>query len=132
MVPHVPWPFLLGFVPAMALLLGGFMNARRQLTFEVRGDKLVLTRIGLFKSVQTWAREEIAAIRCVREQRQQTGTDQQGHHYTKWVWVVELQIHPAKGRPVVFSGRYGMLARVMEQEWEWLATALRQDLDVSA
>jgi hypothetical protein len=121
---------LLGLLVGGGFLLGAILVARRRVIFTVRDETLALTRIGLFTRVQSWSREDLAAIRVVRELRKQTTTDQHGHTQTHWVWVVELQIHPATGRPVVFSGSYGMLRRATPQEWEWLATALRAALDV--
>jgi hypothetical protein len=126
------WLILLGFVPAIGFLLGAVLAARRQVYLEVRGNTLVLTRVGLFRHVQSWSRDELAAIRAVREQRKQKTSDQHGHTHTSWVWVVELQFHPINGRPVVLSGRYGMFGLVVGQEWEWLATVLRRTLDVPA
>jgi hypothetical protein len=124
---------LLGFLPAIGLLLGAVLMARRQVSFEVLlSGKLVLTRIGLFRHVQSWSGDELAAVRAIRELRKQTTRDKEGHAHTSWVWVVELQIHPTKGRPVGLSGRYGMFGLAVEQEWEWLATVLRQSLDVPA
>jgi hypothetical protein len=131
-IPGKQWLILLGFLPAIGLLLGAVLMARRQVSFEVRSGTLVLTRIGLFRHVQSWSGDELGEVRAVRELRKQTTRDKEGHAHTKWVWVVELQIHPTKGRPVVISGRYGMFGLAVEQEWEWLATVLRQSLDVPA
>jgi hypothetical protein len=123
---------LIGLLPTLGLLLGAVTLARRHVLLAVRDDTLVLTRIGLFTHVRSWRYEELTAVRAVRELRKQTTTDQQGHTHRHWAWVEELQIHSFQGRPVVLSGRYGMLGRTAPQEWEWLATALRQALDVPA
>lgn len=123
-------PFLVCLLVAFVLCLGAGALARRQVVFEVRGDTLVLTRNGLWTRTQSWPREDIEAIRAVRELRKRTTTDQEGNTSTTWVWVVELQIHAAGRGPVVLSGRYGLHGRALEQEWEWLATALREALEV--
>jgi hypothetical protein len=123
---------LVGLLPALGMFLGSVVLARRHVVFEVRGDTLVLTRTGLFTRTRSWSRDEVDAIRAVRELRKQTSTDEEGNTNTTWVWVVELQIHAADRRPVVLSGRYGMIGRAIEQEWEWLATALREALEVPA
>jgi hypothetical protein len=123
---------LVCLLPSLGMFLGTFVLARRHAVFEVRGDTLVLTRTGLFTRTRSWSRDEVDAIRAVRELRKQTSTDEEGNTNTTWVWVVELQIHASERGSVVLSGRYGMIGRAIEQEWEWLATALREALDVPA
>jgi hypothetical protein len=124
--------FLICLLPALGMSLGAVVLARRRVVLEVRGDTLVLTRTGLFTRTRSWSRDDLDAVRAVRELRKRTTTDDQGNTSTTWVWVVELQIHAGGRRPVVLSGRYGLLGRAIEQEWEWLATALRDALEVPA
>lgn len=113
-------------------MLGAFVLARRQVVLAVKGDTLTITRTGLSTSTRSWTRDELEAIRAVRELRKRTTVDDEGRRHTRWEWLVELQIHPFKGRALALSGRYGLDGRAVEQEWEWLATALREALEVPA
>ena len=54
-IPGKHWLILLGFLPAIGLLLGRILLARRQVSIEVRSGTLVLTRIGLFRHIQSWS-----------------------------------------------------------------------------
>jgi len=75
-----------------------------------RGETLELTRIGLFTHVQSWSREDLAAIRVVRELRKQYDhRPARPYPDALGLGCRALQIHPGTGRPVVFSGIYGML-----------------------
>jgi len=85
--------------------------ARRRYYLHGARRDVELTRTVYSRTCNHGRARIFAAIRVVGELRKQTTTDQHGHTQTHWVWVVELQIHPGTGRPVVFSGIYGMLRR---------------------
>jgi hypothetical protein len=129
--PKSPWWIVLAFllVPA-GLLVAAFAVARRHVRLTVADETLTLRRVGLFGArTRSWPREELARVYANREQRRVRHHSEAGVS-THWVWVTDLRIEDSSGNTEVVSGRYGLLARAVEQEWEWLATALRKELEV--
>jgi len=110
-------PFALGFwaigwvLVAVALQLG-----RRTVELVVEGGQLRVTFKGPIRTTQKiWSRPELAAIRVDR-------SNVEINHRV----LPELQIHPRSGK------KQGMLAGHEEKELLWLATRLRQALQVPA
>ena len=82
----------------------------------VEGRQLRVTTKGLFGTKERrWDRDEIAAIRADRSNMEVNDRP-----------VIELQIQPRTGK------KTGLLAGRNEQELRWLATRLRQALQVPA
>jgi hypothetical protein len=115
---------LLGFILVLLVLwaIGLGMLAetvnlgRRTAELVVEGRQLRVTTKGLFGTKQrSWSRDDIAAIRADRSGMEVNDRP-----------VMELQIHPRLGKKV------GLLGGREEAELRWLATRLRQALQVPA
>ena len=110
-------PFLLLFWAIGLGLMAFVVNlGRRTAELVVEGSRLHVETKGLFGAKQlTWTREELAAIRVDRSNMEVNNRP-----------VLELQIHPRTGKKV------GLLAGRDEEELRWLATKLRQALQLPA
>ena len=110
-------PFLLVFWSIGLGLLAVAVNlGKRSAELVVEGRQLRVTTKGLFGTKERrWDRDEIAAIRADRSNMEVNDRP-----------VIELQIQPRTGK------KTGLLAGRNEQELRWLATRLRQALQVPA
>jgi hypothetical protein len=100
----------------LGMLAGAINLGRRTATLTVEGGRLRAETKGLFGTKQQeWSRGEIAALRA----------DASGMKVNNRP-VIELQIHPVAGKKV------GLLAGRDERELRWMATRLRQSLNVPA
>jgi len=110
-------PFLLLFwAIGLGMLVFAVNLGRRTAELVVEGNVLRVETKGLFGiQANRWARDEIAAIRADR-------SNLEVNHRP----VIELQIHPRTGK------KLGLLAGRDEAELRWLATRLRQTLEVPA
>jgi hypothetical protein len=109
--------FLLGFwAIGLGMLAGAINMGRRRATLTAEGGRLRIETKGLFGArQQEWSRGDIAAIRA-------DASNIEVNHRR----LLELEIHPVMGKKV------GLLAGRDENELRWLATRLRQALDVPA
>jgi hypothetical protein len=110
------FPFLLVWAIGLGLLAFAVNLGRRSAELTVEGRQLRVTTKGLFGAKQrTWSRADLAAIRADRSGMEVNNRP-----------VIELQIHPRLGKKVGFLGGRD------EAELRWLATRLRQALQVPA
>jgi hypothetical protein len=109
--------FLLGFwAIGLGMMAAAINLGRRTATMAAEGGRLRVETRGLFGAKrQEWSRGEMAAIRA----------DSSGMAVNDRP-VIELQIHPVAGKKV------GLLAGRDENELRWMATRLRQALNVPA
>jgi hypothetical protein len=116
-VPLAFWFFIPVFwLIGLGLLAGAINMGRRTATLAAEGGQLRIETKNLFGTKQLeWRRDEIAAIRA-----DASGMEVNDHP------VIELQIHPCVGKKV------GLLAGRKEEELRWMATRLRQALNVPA
>ena len=116
-VSLTPLPFeLLFWVAGWAMLAAAVQLGRRTVEFVVADGQLRVTFRGPIRTTQsTWSQSEIAAIRVDRSNVEVNNRV-----------LPELQIYPRTGK------KQGMLAGHDEQELRWLATRLRQVLQVAA
>ncbi len=112
-----PLPLLLMFWPIGLILLAVVIQlGRRKVELVVESHQLCVTIKGPFRTTQKrWAQPEVAAIRVDR-------SNVEVNHRI----LPELQIHPRGGK------KWGLLAGHDEPELLWLATRLRQALQVPA
>lgn len=115
--PWFVWIFVAVFwLIGLSLLAGAINMGRRRATISVTRSELQITQDGLFGTKsRTWRREEISAVRA----------DASGLTVNN-VPVIELQIHPVAGK------KAGLLAGRNEEELRWIATEMRQALNVPA
>lgn len=99
-----------------SMLAGAINMARRRAMLLVENAQLKVAQIGIFGAKKwDWNRDDIAAIRA----------DNSGIEVNN-VPVIELQIHPVKGKKVGFFGGRD------EQELRWMASELRRALNLPA
>ncbi len=122
--------FLIGLI----LLLIGCHLARRRVILSVRDGVLTVRREGLFGARdRQWPVEALAGVTAVQEWRQVTTTDAStGVTSTSQQLVTLLRILPVEEAAFKLEGTYGMVATAVPSEWEWLATRLRQVLELPA
>jgi len=108
---------MLGFwAIGLGLLAIAINLSRRTATLTAEGGRLCVDTKGLFGAKQReWSRGDIGAIRA-------DASNVEVNHRP----VLELQIHPVTGKKV------GLLAGRDENELRWMATRLRQVLNVPA
>jgi hypothetical protein len=115
--PFVGWAFIGVFwLIGISMLAGAINMGRRRAMLLVESGQLKVAQIGIFGAKKwEWNRDDIAAIRA----------DASGIEVNN-VPVIELQIHPFKGR------KTGFFAGRDEQELRWMAGELRQALKLPA
>ncbi len=100
----------------IGILFSALHMGRREAAIAVTGGSLMVLQTGLFRSKsREWQPGEIAAIR----------SGPSGMEVND-VPVMELQIMPKDGK------KFGLMGGYNEQELAWVATLLRQALDVPA
>ena len=116
---HEVWPYLmiaLFWLIGVATILGAINMGRRRATLIVESGRLALTQTGIWGTKhRMWERGEIAAIRADKSGMEMNDRP-----------VIELQIHPVAGKKAGFFGGRD------DDELRWIATELRQALDVPA